>query len=172
MEGRMMSLLESTKNHWFSVVLSISTACIAATWITANELLVKTRDTEINQLKSKIAELEKDLASKCTTVSPESENACQHYNRVVLHSKKGGSDQRGLQLIKLLNNKGCKVTGVVPVSQNIDNPEIRYFHKTDLDDARYLRDFIEQNINIDLTLNPVFELSYKAKEGYYEIWLN
>ncbi len=166
-----MNILESAKKHWFIGILMISVICIASTWQTLNELLVKPRDAEINQLKYKISDLEKELAKKCSTHSTQPEKACHNKNRIALHSKKGKSDQRGLQIIKLLNNEGCIATGVVPVSLNIKFSDLRYFHESDLPDAQKLRNFIEEKSRINLTLNPIPELSYKTQKGYFEIWL-
>jgi hypothetical protein len=57
-------MLELVKKHWLIGCIIIAAVCITSTWQTLNELLVKPRDYEINQLKTKVNDLEKELAKK------------------------------------------------------------------------------------------------------------
>jgi hypothetical protein len=95
----------------------------------------------------------------------------QKKNRIAIHSKKGEADERGIQLIKYINNLGCIATGIISVSQNIIFPDLRYFHESDYQEANQFRKLILNELGLELTLNYIPEYSHKAKEGYFEIWL-
>lgn len=168
-EREIMNLLESVRNHWFVGILIISASCIGVTWKVLDELLVKPRDSEIKELKYKISTLENSF--KNMQFDKDLIETCKKINSIAIHSKKGKTDQRGIQLIKYLRNKGCISTGIVAVSQNLKFSELRYFHKSDLYDVKNIRDLLDVNLQTNLTLNFVSEFSHKAKKGYFEIWL-
>jgi hypothetical protein len=52
-------MLQLVKKHWLVGCIIIAAVCITTTWQALNELLVRPRDYEINQLKTKVNEVRK-----------------------------------------------------------------------------------------------------------------
>ncbi len=104
----------------------------------------------------------------------ESVKVCKNQNSISVISLKGETDQRGVEIISALNELGCKSTGPYePVKDTIlSQPDIRYFHKSDLKDAIALSNFINGLTGLNCKIVGVLELGYKVQKGDMEIWLN
>jgi len=100
--------------------------------------------------------------------------ACENNNRIIVISLKGKSDQRGIEVRKLLNIRGCNATGPIPPGKEIllSRSDIRYFHKTDFNDAKLIADYITRETGIVFAIRNIQELSHKVPRGQLELWLN
>jgi hypothetical protein len=64
-----MTLIEQLKKHWIGSVIMIAAICISTTWLVSIELFVKPRDFRIEELRSKIADLNERIKELQTNPS-------------------------------------------------------------------------------------------------------
>lgn len=101
------------------------------------------------------------------------EYVCKNQNPILIISLKGKTDQRGIEIINALNKLGCKSSGPVKPPNEIvlSQSDIRYFHKSDLEDAIALADYIRELTGINCKIKALMELGYKVPKRSMEVWL-
>ena len=173
-----MDLVESIRKKWFGSLIIICAICSSSTWYIANEIAVKPRDFEIQRLRIQLADLQKKIDEQHNQIKNNLKETqiipCKNANKITIYSLKSINDQRGINIINALNNTGCDASGILLVKEplQLGYPDLRYFHKIDFKDAKVIKDYIKQNVGIDLVLNYISEYADKSPKGEFEIWLN
>lgn len=111
----------------------------------------------------------------CPTKTDVENVACANSNSIVIVSLKGENDERGFLIRNKLNELGCHAIGpVAPDNEKADlkKSDVRYFHKSDKNDASVISAFLEKEIGIKFVVNGIYALGHKVPKGEMEVWIN
>lgn len=109
------------------------------------------------------------------TVLPGNDQICARKNVVEAHSMVSKFDERVIEIISVLNDRGCRAIGpiVPPEYAKTSRSEIRIFHLSDKEDASIIAKLIEEQTGIRLHLRDMSDLlGHKVPVGKLEIWIN
>jgi|GEM_PF-1563241 len=111
--------------------------------------------------------------------TPSADELCSKVKNVKIISIPGREYPLAIKAEKKLREKGCKIEGPYPRSDQKENPDthqIRYYHKSDEGDAelatRYLKEELKDELEFDMASTYISGYTSEQRPiGYLEIWL-